>query len=108
MVLSSFERAEQILTLENTGQETWPFDTYLMFDGKKNSLKVPEETYVGMLEPGRKTQVRIPIIGPRCMRTRLHQIRYELRYGFKAFTVGPSIEFEIELVRYPVGQNIPS
>jgi len=61
MVLHSFERAEQVITIENTGEEIWPFDTYLLFDAAKNSLKVPEETYVGMLESNRKTAIRIPI-----------------------------------------------
>lgn len=68
-----------------------------MFDAPKNSLKVPEETYVGMLESNRKTAIRIPIVAPRCMRTRVHKFRYELRYSFKAHTIGRPIEFEIEV-----------
>ena len=59
--LSEEEQISQQVVLENTGSLPWPFDTYLIFAGDWNELEAPEETYVGMLDAGKRILIRLKI-----------------------------------------------
>lgn len=62
VIIYEKERYKKIdIILKNSGTVAWPLDTYLVFAGKKNQLRVPQSTYVGMLEPNCRTKVTIKI-----------------------------------------------
>lgn len=55
------ERIEQELIIQNDGDCDWPEDTFLVFSGAQNHLKVVEELELGPIAPKCCTEIRIPI-----------------------------------------------
>ena len=92
----------QSFLLENPGTCPWPFDTFMVFTGGKNPLRVEEETYVGMLQPRERTIVNIEIKGPtdkvlRRLRNRNIVLEFELRYNFITQVIGMPFSCSVAL-----------
>ena len=84
-VLHPEECITQQIVVENSGKVVWPFDTYMVFSGKKNELNLAEETYVGMLEPSKRTIISIDVKTPSAKKLK-HEpsftFEFELRHSF--------------------------
>ena len=59
------QRIEQELIIQNDGECDWPSDTFLIFSGYQNQLKVVEELELGAIAPKSCTEIRIPIQMPK-------------------------------------------
>lgn len=102
ITLGQGHRHIQEVTVANDGDITWPLDTHLTFSGSLNSLKVKEEIYIGMLEPGKQAKLDIEISAPGHSRYqklagRQINLSYEVRYNFLTHAIGSEINFKVQL-----------
>ena len=99
------QHIEQELIIQNDGTVPWPDDTYLVFSGSQNQLKVVEELRLGRIMPQSCTEIRIPIKMPHWFPEDQDRfiLEYEMRYSYQTIAIGAPFKLVIITVANEMG-----